>query len=203
MARQKQSAAAVEGPSVPMSLLEKYKDFPGIEAITRRIDNPEHEPGSVDVRLVGEPDYVTDPHGRKRIWKTRWINGGQEGRFSMVTDVKGYVPVRLSELRNPDQITGRHTIAEDGPDPIVRRGDKGIEVLVKMPLELYSFVKAKQEEARKRRARNAKAVKEDLANAAGAQLGSEAGDMIHDEFSLSVKQQRRTSLAEELGDDQA
>lgn len=195
------SSVKGEGGAAPVSLLEKYKDFPGIRAVQRRLEHPDHDPGSVAIRLNDEPSFLDDATGRKRKWYLRWVNSGEEGRWSLVTDVKGYVPVRLSELRSPDTVTGLHKLAEDGSDPIVRRGDRGQEVLVKMPLELYTYVKQKQEEARKRRARNARLVKEDLANAAGRDLGSEAGDTLHDDFSVSVKA-ARTSLQDELGADE-
>ena len=197
--------AAVDTAGATMTaeeaLLEKYKNFAGIKAVTRRLANPEHDPGSVDIRLNDEPDYVTDPLGKRRKWYLRWVNGDQEGRWSIVSDVKGYEPVRVSELRNPQSVTGLHKAAQDGTDPLVRRGDRGQEILVKMPLELYNYVKHSQEAARRKRARNAKLVKEDLANAAGSALGSEAGDMVHDEFDLSVKTMRKTSLAAEIGDE--
>lgn len=188
-----------EAGTASTSLLEKYKNFEGIRAIERRLQNPEHDPGTVAIRLNDEPDFVADPLGARRVWYLRWVNSAEEGRWSVVTDVKGYVPVRMSELRSPEAITGLHKVADDGRDPIVRRGDRGQEVLVKMPLELYTYVKQQQEAARKRRARNAKLVKEDLANVAGQSLGSEAGDMIHDEFSVSVKAARTTTLQDELG----
>jgi hypothetical protein len=177
------------------ALLAKYKDFPGIKVLERRMDAPDL-PGTLPIRLTDEPAYVQDPHGKKRRWYVRWINC-VDGRYSQVTDAMGYVPVRVEELQNRESVIG----LSDAKDGIVRRGDRGQEVLVKMPLEVYTRIKARQQELRTKRSRNAKAVREDLANIAGAQLGSHAGDMVHDEFSVEVKRGRRTTIGAELGDE--
>lgn len=195
MARPKATAVDEQ----PVDLLEKYKDFGGIKVIERRMLDPESDPGSPAIRLKDEPSFIQDPRGKRRIWHLRWVNGGQEGRYSAVIDGKGYVPVRRSELQNPDSVTGLHIEATDGADPVVRRGDRGQEILAKIPLELYTELKRRQQDARQRRARNAKLVKQDLADSAGRELGSEAGDAIHDEFSVEVRRGRRTTLGAEMG----
>lgn len=197
MPRTAKVRATDAAPGVNAALLEKYKDFGGIQVLERRLESPDL-PGSVAIRLKDEKTYLEDPQGKKRKWYLRWINGGEAGRFSQVTDVMGYVPVRVDELQNAEAVMG----TAESKDGIVRRGDHGREVLVKMPLELYTAVKAKQQEHRTRRSRNAKAVREDLANAAGSALGSEAGDTIHEEFSVEVKRGRRTTIGAELGDEE-
>lgn len=174
-------------------LLAKYKDFPGIKVLSRRLENPDL-PGSLPIRLKDEPDYLRDPQGKKRTWYLRWINAAENGRWATVTDAMGYVPVYRDELQNPDAVTG----LSESKDGVVRRGDKGQEVLVKMPLELYTAIKARQQEARKRRARNAKAIREDIANAAGASIGSQAGDFMHDDLSVEVKRTGRSTIEQEL-----
>jgi hypothetical protein len=194
MAKAKATAVAEHPSGVDAALLEKYKDFKGINVVERRLQDPEL-PGSVPIRLNDEPTYLQDPLGRKRKWYVRWINAAEAGRYSLVTETMGYVPVRVEELQNADSVMG---IAES-KDGIVRRGDRGSEVLVKMPLELYTAIKSRQEEKRRKRSHNAKALKEDMANIAGQSVGSEAGDFVHDEMSLTVKRGRRTTVAQELG----
>jgi hypothetical protein len=181
---------------VDAALLAKYKDFAGLAVIERRLQDPEL-PGSIAIRLKDEPTYLQDPQGKKRIWYLRWINAAEAGRFALVTDTMGYVPVRVEELQSAESVMG---LAES-KDGIVRRGDRGAEVLVKMPLELYTRIKQAQEHRRTARARNVKAVREDLANIAGRQLGSEAGDAVNDDFTVEVKRGRRTTIARELGDE--
>jgi hypothetical protein len=176
-------------------LVGEFQDFEGIKVIERRLQNPDL-PGSLPIRLRDEPTYVEDPHGTKRRWYLRWINGGHEGRSSQVLDGLGYVPVLVEEVQNAAMVMGLHK-SDDG---VVRRGDRGQEWLAKMPLKLYNAIKAKQQEKRQRRERNAKMVKEDLANAAGRSLGSEAGDAVHDDFSVSLKRTRST-YGDELNDE--
>jgi hypothetical protein len=191
MARQKKETAT-ERPS-RASILEKYKDFAGLPVIERRLKHPEL-PGSLPIRLKDEPTHVQDPHGKKRTWYLRWINGTIDGRTSQITDVYGYAPVMFSDLQNPSAVSG----LAPNTDGVVRRGDKGQEWLAKMPLDLYNEIKSRQREAREKRTRNTKLVKEDLANAAGGALGSEAGDTIHDDFNVTVTRHARTTAAEEL-----
>lgn len=179
-------------PAVDPTLLEQFKDFPGIKVIERRLQNPDL-PGSLPIRLKDEPAHIDDPHGKKRLWYVRWINGGMDGRSSVVTDALGYVPVQIDELQNPNMLVGLQKQSADG---IVRRGTNGNEWLAKMPLQLYNAIKAKQQEIRRKRERNAKLVKEDLANAAGREMGSEAGDTIHDEFSVEITRSKSTYGAE-------
>lgn len=177
----------------PASILDKYKDFPGIKVLERRFEHPDL-PGSLPIRLKDEPDFAADPDGSRRLWYVRWINGGIDGRFAQATDALGYVPVRLDELQNPQAIAGLHS-ATDG---LVRRGDRGVEVLVKMPLELYNEVKRRQQARRERRAKNATLVKQDLAESAGRSLGDEAGETIHAGLQVTAYHRRKTTLADEL-----
>lgn len=193
MPRKVKSAAAV---ATPTSLLEKYKDFPGIKVVERRMENPTI--GSIAIRLTDEKSYLDDPRGKYRKWYLRWINSAQDGRYAEVIEGMGYVPVRASELQNKDAVTGMYHGKDEEMDPIVRRGDRGSEILVKMPLELYNATKTRHRELRDRRSRNAKQVKSDLADAAGRQLGDGAGQTIQDEFSVEMRQ-RPTTLGEELG----
>ena len=138
----------VDTPKPKHALIEKYADFEGIAVLERRFENPV-TPGTLPIRLKDEPTHIQDPLGKKRKWYVRWINGQIEGRTSQVTDALGYVPVHLDELQNPQAVTG----LSKSDDGIVRRGDKGQEFLVKMPLELYTEVKARQRSAIHRRTR--------------------------------------------------
>lgn len=177
------------------SLLEKYKDFPGIKVIARRLNDPDSSDG-VDIRLNDEPSHSEDPKGTRRLWYVRWINTDNHGRWHKVMNVLGFVPVRMSELQNAEEVAGLAK-SEDG---LVRMGDRGKEVLVKQPLELYNDRKSSEQERRQRRAINARLVKEELANLAGSKLGSEAGDTIHSEFSVEYAPQRRSTIGDEIAD---
>lgn len=190
------TTAPLKPASPDVALLEKYKEFPGIKVLERRLSSPDL-PGTLPIRLSDEPAYLQDPQGTKRKWYLRWVNGAQDGRYSQVTDSMGYVPVKIEELQNREAIAGM----AESKDGIVRRGDRGQEVLVKMPLEVHTLIKRKQQDLRTRRSRNAKAVREDIANVAGRELGSQAGDMVHDEFSVEITRGKRTTIGEELDGD--
>ena len=174
------------------ALLNKYADFEGIDVVERRFANP-IAPGSLPIRLKDEPTHAQDPTGKKRKWYVRWINGEIDGRTAQIRDVMGYVPVRVDELQSADSISGLSPTT----DGIVRRGEKGREWLAKMPLELYTEVKRRQRETLNTRQRNAKMVRQDLAEAAGAQLGDEAGTTLEHGLSVEIKRQR-TTLADEM-----
>jgi hypothetical protein len=80
----------------------------------------------------------------------------------------------------------------------VRRGDRGQEVLCKQPLEAYNYIKGRQRDAWNAKAMSGKQVKADLAEAAGAELGDEAGQSIHDGAIRIEKMERsRTTLGSE------
>lgn len=194
-AKTAKAKAIPRNAGLPADLLEKYKDFPGIKAIERRMISGD-EVGSVDIRLKGEPSFLDDPFGKKRAWYTRWINTKWPGRWAHVTQGLGYVPVRVSELLDLNAITDLFKATTDGADPMVRRGDRGEEILVKYPLELYLATKKAKAEHRRKRDLNAKVVKEELANNAARALGDEAADMIHDDFQLTLRQRRATLGAE-------
>jgi hypothetical protein len=122
----------------PDTLQEKFKDFEGIEVAERRLLNPDvwH---SVAQRLTDEPSFGDDPHGYKGKWMLRWINTAHPNRYSHVIGNLGYVPVTWAELRDADKLAGAFKEGE-----FVRRGDKGVELLVKMPKELFQAIKARQ-----------------------------------------------------------
>lgn len=183
---------------VPQSLLDKYKDFGGVKVIERRLENPDPV-GSLPIRLKDEPSHSEDPLGHKRTWYLRWINGEIDGRWAQIVDGMGYVAVTVDELQNPQAIAGLAK-SEDG---LVRKGDRGKEILVKMPLELYHAIKRAQQERRERRARNARLVKQDLADSAGRTLGDEAGETIDKSFTVDVLKRHKSTIGEELDGDRA
>jgi hypothetical protein len=127
--------------TVPVEDLQrKFKDFEGIEVAERRLLNPDvwH---SVAQRLNDEPSFGEDPHGLQAKWMLRWINTAHPNRYSHVVGNLGYVPVQWTELRDADKLAGAFREGE-----FVRRGDKGVELLVKMPKELFQAIKARQRE---------------------------------------------------------
>jgi hypothetical protein len=192
------------------ALLERFKDFPSIDVISRRFNNP-NDPGSLPIFLKDEAATCctnTDHqqklrdgavechlcHRPARKWYVRYFNLSQEGRNAQMRS-KGYVPVRIDELLDADDINDLHTEKKDG---FVRRGDRGQELLGKMPLPLWNEVKRRQRLLRT--SISAAKVKADLAEAGGAELGDEAGQTIHDAIRVEQVTRHRTTLGDELAE---
>lgn len=211
--------SAIPLPVDPVSLLEKFKDYPAIDVISRRFNDP-NEPGSLPILLRGEDDHAchNSDHQNKlrsgaarcgarmpdggvcqqpaRIWHVRWFNLGQEGRRAQMRQ-KGYIPVDMKDLKDTDDISDLFKSKED---TAVRRGDHGQEMLGKVPLELYNEVRRRQAQIREDRAQSRTAMRDDLAEAAGRDLGDEAGQSIADgDIRVESMTRSRTTLAEEAG----
>jgi hypothetical protein len=178
-------------PPDPVTLLERFKDFPAIDVISRRFNDP-NDPGSLPILLKDEDRHccANSDHQLKlksgaticpackrpaRKWYVRWFNLAQEGRNAQMRG-KGYVAVEVKELQDSDDVSDLFT----GKDTAVRRGDRGQEILGKQPLELYLEIKRRQRLKRNEQAVNANRTRTQLAEAAGRALGDEAGQSIHD-----------------------
>jgi hypothetical protein len=199
------------------ALAERLKAFPAIDVLTRRFSDP-NDPGSLPILLTDEDPHactnsdhinklkpgatachLCKPKRPARIWYVRWFNLAAEGRNAQMKS-KGYIPVTIKELQDAGDVADLY---ESTKDKIVRRGDRGQEVLAKMPLEAYTYVKGVQRAAWNARLMNKKNVRADLAEAAGAELGDEAGQSIHDGM-IQVESitRSKTTLGDEadLGD---
>lgn len=193
------------------ALLARFKDYPAIDILSRRFNDP-NDPGSVPILLKDEDRDAcvnTDHQNRirpaattchlckkpVRLWYVRFINTTQEGRWAQIR-AKGYVPVETTELNDLEDVAD---LVKSGNDRYVRRGDRGQEILVKMPLELYIEIKKRQRDLRKKNSLSSKKLQSDLAEAAGEQLGDEAGQTLHD-GGIKVESLRatRSTLAEEV-----
>jgi hypothetical protein len=169
-ARQANEAEQEARAVSPEALAKKFAEFEGIEVAERRLANPDiwH---SVAQRLVDEPSFGEDPHGLRARWALRWINTATPNRYSHVIGNLGYVPVPWEELRDADKLAGAF---HDGP--FVRRGDKGVELLVKMPKELFVAIKARQREVA-RQASTPEGLQR-AAQADAAARGADAGAIV-------------------------
>lgn len=199
----------------PVAIAERFKDFPNIDVLTRRFLDP-RDPGSLPILLTDEPAdaCVNSDHMNRlkpgatvcgvckqpaRKWFVYWFNLGKEGRNAQMRS-KGYVVVEVKELRDSGDVADLYSDRSD-KDKTVRRGDRGQEVLAKIPLEAYNYIKGKQREAWNARAMSGTKLKQDLAEAAGAELGDEAGQTISDGGIRVEKMTRtRTTLGDEAFD---
>jgi hypothetical protein len=195
-------------PATSNALLDRFKDFPAIEILTRRFNDPS-DPGSLPILLKDEAQdscHNSDHqnkikagattchlcHRPVRVWYVRYANTSQEGRWSQIKS-KGYIPVEIHELKDEQDVSDLVKT-----DTWVRRGDRGQEVLVKMPLEAYIVIKRRERAKRKAQSVSINHQRAELAEAAGRELGSEAGDMIHDgDIKIESMTRRKATLAEE------
>lgn len=195
------SAAAIG--TTPEALLEKFKDYPAIDLIGRQLNAP-GDPGSLPILLRDEdrdactntdhqwnlkPGAVTCHACGKpvRKWQVRTINTAIEGRWATIK-TRGYVPVDIKELYDREDVGD---LVEGTADSYARRGDSGREILVKRPLELHLAIKRKEWEKRNEGLQSKKKIRESLAEAAGAAMGDEAGQTIHD-GGIKVESMKRT-----------
>src|SRR5438094_3352983 len=179
-------------PPDPAVLLERFKDFPGIDVISRRFQNP-NDPGSLPILLKDEdPNVCTSSDHQHQLrsgattchqcrkparkWYVRYFNLTQEGRHAQMR-AKGFIPVEISDLQDADDVAD---LFRSDKDRYVRRGDRGQELLAKMPLELWNEIKRRQRDQRMADSIDARKLRDDLAEAAGTELGDEAGQDIYD-----------------------
>jgi len=157
--REQQTQRRANPPQSPEQMREAFKDLDSIDILDRRLTNPEAET-VLPIRLTDEPTYAQDPEGRKRRWYLRWFNTSIPNRFHSATAAQGYVPVLWTELQDKEIVSN----AFAGSDQ-VRRGDRGLEVLCKMPLVYYLAIKKKQRD-RHNRSLQPKAMREAVAREA-------------------------------------
>lgn len=199
------------------ALLAKWKHLPNIDVLSRRFLDP-HDPGSLPILLADEAsdccvnsdhqyrlkDGATTCHICKkpaRIWLVRWVNTTMEGRWGQIRS-KGYIRVEVSELKDEQDVSDLVRQKESEGSVYVRRGDRGAEVLCKMPLAIYNYLKRSQRELQRTRNNSKKRQQDELAEAAGAELGDEAGQMIHGGGIMVESMKReRTTLSDEADSD--
>lgn len=114
-------------------LKAEFPDYPLIDVFERRalvgLD------ANLDIRLKDDLSIMEDPTGARCKWRLRWFNFGKEGRAQQA-NAEAYVKVRWDELADSESISAGARI-----DAYVRKGDRGLEVLHKIPRKLYDYKK--------------------------------------------------------------
>lgn len=199
-------------PPDPDELLARFKDFPAIDVISRRFNDP-NDPGSLPILLKDEdPHCCTNTSHQQRLksgaticalckhparkWYVRYFNLAQEGRNAQMRG-KGYVAVEIKELQDSDDISDLYRSSKD---TFVRRGDRGQELLGKQPLALFLEIKRRQRVHRMQQAMSATQLRSDLAESAGSALGDEAGQSFKDG---AIRVESMTRHTTTLGDEAA
>ncbi len=213
----KKAAPVATVTSTKDELLAAFAEYPAIQAVSKRLDNP-NDPGSLPILLADEnadacvnsdhqrtigPNTTKCPKCKRpaRKWMVYWANTASEGRWSQIK-TKGYIPVQVKDLKDREDVTGLVTSKEDNGEMWVRRGDTGKEILMKLPLPVYNYIKAAALEKRNAQFKSKKKQQEDLANEAGRSFGDQAGQEIHDGgITISEMRTTRSTIGEEVGAD--
>jgi hypothetical protein len=202
VAKAKLQTAPAAVPMTPEGLSAYLADYPAIDVLSRRFVDP-NDPGSLPILLKGESPNCCMHSGHQRLvkpgevhckardketgrrcgkpvrnWHIHTCNTAIEGRWAQMKS-KGYIPVLVEDLLDTEDVSGLVRQREDDGKMYVRRGDHGKEITMKIPLVAYNYVKDLQEAQRKARSSSKKAMREDLAEAIGANadLGSERDEV--------------------------
>lgn len=109
-------------------------------------------------------------------WYCRWINTQLDGRWNTVVHRKRFIPVAVKELSDPRALTGFNA----SPEGYVTRGDRGQEVLVRIPQDVWDRIQQGKAERLIAKAQSQSAQKEALQNALAGQYGAEAAEAVRD-----------------------
>jgi len=151
-----------------LALAEEFKDFSGLQVLARRVDHGVD--ASNEIRFTDEPPLSDDNKGDKRIWRPRWFNFSKDGRAFEAAG-RGWEKCRIEWLRDPEAVTGgvKH-------DEFVRRGDRGQEVLMRMPEKWYRYLKRREQLQREGKLSSESSTQSYLANQVAAMAGATGGN---------------------------
>lgn len=147
------------------ALLDEFKDYPAISMITRRV--VDGVAASYDIRLKRDADIADES---KRYWTLHWFNLGKENRAQEMAD-RGWDKTRWDELHNSEAVaSGVHQ------DEFVRRGDRGVEVLGKMPRKLFDHLKRRESAVANGLLSSESGLRSALANTTAMAVGKSGGN---------------------------
>lgn len=149
-------------------LSKEFADYPLIELFERRalvgLD------ANLDIRLKDDASVLEDPQGVTCTWKLRWFNFGKEGRASQA-GAEGYLKVRWDDLADQEAVATGARI-----DEYVRKGDRGYEVLHKIPRKLYEYKKRRDAAREAGLLSSASQLRDRVANRVAALAGAVGGN---------------------------
>lgn len=132
------------------------------ERYQRRLQHPFGEP-SRPVELV-EPG-----------WMCRWMDSSITNDRIYRGQQGGWDQVRVVELKDRSQVGG----FTETPDGHVARGVRQSELLMKIPLHVYTLIRNAKERENMRTLANPNAMKNEITEAAGQRFGDEAAEFLH------------------------
>jgi hypothetical protein len=174
------------------ALKEEFADLPTIEMVERQVLTGDDADDAI--RLLDEPGVTEDPRGARRKWKLRWFNLSVEGR-AWRAERLGYEKVSWRDLRDGDN----RLTAVERKDEYVRRGDRGLEVLYKMPQRLVDFRKKVEAQKLQGLLTSESKLRDHLANGVASKAGGmgdnadQAGTFTHG-IELTITKGERESV---------
>jgi hypothetical protein len=173
----------------------EFRGLPNIQVLERRALHGTD--ANMDVRLKGDAPYEVDPRGERCFWKLRWFNFGKDGR-STEAAARGYEKVEWDDLQDAEAVaTGLRT------DKYVRRGDRGLEVLHKIPQKYYNHVKKREAARTAGLLTSETALRDRMANGAAHLAGQSGGNadqagtfVAGKGFQVTIKPEDTTGVAD-------
>ncbi len=163
---------------------ESNSPAPRVEVLERRLQNP-----------FGEPSAPVTLKDAARV--CRWFNADKGADAIWRAKQKGWDQVTPEEVFDLEQIGG-YTVDASG---FIVRGERGKEVLMSMPKEWRERIEYQKAKINSRDMGNPSAIRRDVIEAAGAQLGDEAGEFMNKHTKVSVTtQDKRERIAYNLED---
>lgn len=146
--------------------------------VTSRLDAAKTRNTALARRLQGNP-FISGskdiPLKEPKRWHTHIASmESDESRFYKMRQ-NGWEPVTVDDIDGPIEESG-FRLHEDGKSLV--RGVKGREMAFKMLKEDYRLLEAAKEAASMKGIGSARKIKADIAEAAGRQLGDEAGSYL-------------------------
>lgn len=202
-----QGAPAVPVPSKEAELdaeLEKLKaefaDVPNIELFERRVVYGTEADSGIRLKAapggIPEPLVSEDPTGDRCYWKLRWFNFAIPGRADKFVK-EGYLKVDRTELQDPETIPDLAMT-----DQYVRKGERGMEVLGKIPRKLFDYKKKRDAWRAGRMLQSESGIREHVSNHVASMAGAtggnadQAGSTVHRQFDVTItKGERETHTA--------
>ena len=180
MARPKAETTTAGTGDGPVPRLTKKQARPRlpIEVLERRLQNPF---GDGSVPIIFKDDG----------WRAYIADGNRTGRVHDLVHRQGYAYVTPEDLAGKPEDYGFDT--QEGR---VVRGERGREVLLKIPADDFQMI-ALAKDARNRGKASPGAIKAFIAEQAGAQFGDEAGAFLSRNVELT--EHRAPEPLEELG----
>lgn len=184
-----QNDTAAELDAELAGLTAEFADYPLIDVFERRalvgLD------ANTDLRLKDDPTVLLDPSGDRCKWKLRWFNFGKEGRAQQA-QAEGYMKVRWDDLADQEAIATGARI-----DEYVKKGNRGEEVLCKIPRKLYDYKKRRDAARSEGLLASESGMRDRVANRVSSMVGARGGNADQAGSFLASKKVHMTITAGE------